>query len=229
MITVSSLSLSSIKPNRLDEIRTATMRDETMIKLKATIMEGWLEDRGLLPSLTPYFTYRDELTAQDGVILRAERVVIPASQRNQNEGARWTFWRKLMSATTRQLIFWPGMSSDIRQYVETCDTCASSSDKQIIEPLHMHEIPHRPWEKVGTYFFVIEGRNYLVTVDYFSKLFEMYYLPESTSEAGTTKLKQHFARHGIPDKVISDNGPQYSSQHVCERMGFYPRNFTSSE
>lgn len=26
------------------------------------------------------------------------------------------------------------------------------------------------------------------------------------------KLKAHFARHGIPDTVISDNGPQYSSQ-----------------
>ena len=89
-------------------------------------------------------------------------------------------------------------------------TRASSSDEHTIEPLHMHEVPNHPSEKFGTGLFVIEGRNYLVTVDYFSQFFEIYYLPETTSEAVTTKLKHHFARHGIPDKVIS---PQYSSQH----------------
>ena len=33
-----------------------------------------------------------------------------------------------------------------------------------------------------------------------------------TSEAVIAKLKHHFARHGIPDKVVSDGGPQYTSQ-----------------
>ena len=97
--------------------------------------------------------------------------------------------------------------------MDTCDTCASSSDKQTLEPLHMHEVHNRQREAVGTYLFIIEGRNYLVTVDYFSKFFEVDYFPETISEAATTKLKHHFARHGIPDKVISDNGSQCSSQH----------------
>ena len=72
-------------------------------------------------------------------------------------------------------------------------------------------IPHRPWQKVGTDLFEIKGRHYLVTVDCFSLFFEVDYLPDTTSQTVITKLRHHFARHGIPDVVISDGGPQYTS------------------
>ena len=64
---------------------------------------------------------------------------------------------------------------------------------------------------MGTDLFTIEGRNYLITYDYFSQFFEIDYLKETNSEEVISKLKHHFARHGIPERVISDNGPQYSS------------------
>ena len=112
----------------------------------------------------------------------------------------------------RQLVFWPGMSKEIRQYVETCDTCASHGTRQTAEPLSQHEVPGRPWEKVGTDIFSISGRSYLVTVDYFSLFFEVDYLTDTLSRTVITKLKHHFARHGIPDVLISDGGPQFSSE-----------------
>ncbi|KAL9976620.1 hypothetical protein ACROYT_G013942 [Oculina patagonica] len=34
----------------------------------------------------------------------------------------------------------------------------------------------------------------------------------TTSKAVIYKLKQHFARHGIPNTVFSDNGPQFDSE-----------------
>ncbi|XP_064115055.1 uncharacterized protein K02A2.6-like [Macrobrachium nipponense] len=108
-------------------------------------------------------------------------------------------------------MYWPGISAEIRQYVESCDVCTSYSYKQPEEPLHLHEVPSCPWQKVGSDMSTIEGRNYLVTVDYCSNFFEVDYLPETTSDAVITKLKHHFACHGIPDTLISDNDPQYSS------------------
>jgi len=33
----------------------------------------------------------------------------------------------------------------------------------------------------------------------------------TTSKVVTSKLEQHFARHGIPNKVVSNNGPQFNS------------------
>jgi len=89
--------------------------------------------------------------------------------------------------------------------------CATYTNKQQQETLWRHDIPHRPWQKVGTDLFEIKGRHYLITVDYLSLFFEVDYLPDTTSQTVITKLKHHFARHGIPDVLISDGGPQYSS------------------
>ena len=48
----------------------------------------------------------------------------------------------------RDLIFWPGMSTDIREYVEKCGTCSTYQDKQPSESLYVHETPELPWQKV---------------------------------------------------------------------------------
>lgn len=41
-------------------------------------------------------------------------------------------------------------------------------------------------------------------------------LPSLTSSAVINKLKQVFARHGIPEDAISDNGPQYASREFSD-------------
>ena len=46
-------------------------------------------------------------------------------------------------------------------------------------------------------------------VDYFSNFIELDYLPDTSSLTVIRKLKMHFARHGVPDCLVSDNGPQY--------------------
>ena len=124
-------------------------------------------------SLTPYFSYRDELTVQDGIILRGERVVIPAAMRPDIKVKVHAGHMGINSCLrrARELVFWPGMSSEIRQYIESYDTCATHSDKQAAEPLFMHEVHGRPWQKVGTDLLSFVGRNYLITVDYYSNFF----------------------------------------------------------
>ncbi|XP_041351023.1 uncharacterized protein K02A2.6-like [Gigantopelta aegis] len=162
-----------------------------------TIVKGWPDKRSdVPPSITPYFDYRDELTVQDGIVLRGERVIIPVSMRKDLKDKVHAGYFDINSCLrrARELIFWPRMSSEIKHYIESCDICASHSRKQSTEPLHMHEVPNRPWEKVGTDIFTIRGRNYLITVDYFSQFFEVDYLSDTTSETVVHKLKHHFAR-----------------------------------
>ena len=36
-------------------------------------------------------------------------------------------------------------------------------------------------------------------------------LPNTLSRTNITKLKQHFARHGIPLIIMTDNGPQFTA------------------
>ena len=53
--------------------------------------------------------------------------------------------------------------------------------------------------------------DYLLVVDYYSRFIEIAKLTLTTAMGVISHLKSIFARHGIPEVVVSDNGPQYSS------------------
>ena len=167
-------------------------------------MKGWPEHRAQVnAAVLPYHSYRDCLTVQDGIILRGKRVVIPQSLRSEMREKAHAGHLGINACLRRakELLFWPGMSADIRQHIESCETCAAHSLKQPAEPLKLHDNPDRPWSKVGIDIFTISGRNYLVTVDYFSSFFETDYLADTLSTTVVAKCKMHFARYGIPDEV----------------------------
>ncbi|GFO25993.1 retrovirus-related pol polyprotein from [Plakobranchus ocellatus] len=76
--TVCNLIYTSFKDHRLQEIKAASLSDPVMNELKDTIIRGWPDHKDGVPSaVLPYFSYRDELTVQDGIILRGDRIVIP--------------------------------------------------------------------------------------------------------------------------------------------------------
>ena len=54
-------------------------------------------------------------------------------------------------------------------------------------------------------------------VDYYSRFIEIAKLSSTSSSMVITHLKSIFARHGIPEVVVSDNGPQLSCSHSLER------------
>ena len=53
---------------------------------------------------------------------------------------------------------------------------------------------------------------YLLIVDYYSRYMEIARLNRQTAEEVINHTKSIFARHGIPEIVISDNGPQFGSE-----------------
>ena len=79
-----------------------------------------------------------------------------------------------------------------------------------------HNIPDRPWEKIGVDLFELNSKNYLITVDYLSNFWEIDRLYDLGSKTVISKLKSHFARYGIPSTVVSDNGPQFSSEDFAK-------------
>lgn len=140
--------------------------------------EARTDKNHLLFNTFPYYSYRDELTAEDGIILRGDRVVIPQRL--------WLDMKKKVYEVhsginaclrqARQFISWPVMSSDMLSYIVTCDTCATHSVKPPQKSLQVHEVPNRPWKKIGTNLFKFKERNYLIIVDYQSNFFESDYL-----------------------------------------------------
>ena len=76
-----------------------------------------------------------------------------------------------------------------------------------------HEIPQGPWKLISQDLLKQGGRWYAVTVDHYSDWFEVDLLNEDITAANVISVtKAHFARYGIPEKFLSDNGPQYVSQ-----------------
>ena len=133
---VNNLTMHPIKDRRLSEIRSNTLEDPIMKILAEVIATGWPSDkRLLLDSLKPFFDYRDELTAQDGLILRGQRIVIPFAMRSEMKQKPHVGHLGINSSLrrARDLIFWLGMSAEVRQYVQSlrhlCNICRSSTSR----------------------------------------------------------------------------------------------------
>ena len=112
----------------------------------------------------------------------------------------------------REAFYWPGMYKEIEEYLSKCEVCNTYHHGQQREPLISHPVPSRPWQVLAVDLFDLQGQDYLVNTDYYSNLFKVGKLVRKTSKEVIENLKPHMARHGIPDKIVSDNGPQFSSQ-----------------
>ena len=59
--------------------------------------------------------------------------------------------------------------------------------------------------------FIIEDKDFLITVDYTTNYFERDLLKDKTAEGIILKCKINFSRFGIPLEIITDNGPQFAA------------------
>ena len=91
--------------------------------------------------------------------------------------------------------------------------------KQLInpqQPMQTHKIPERPWSRVGSDLFSLHSKDYIVLVDYYSDFVEVDLLKNTNSSVVIKFLNAQFSRHGIPDVLVTDNGPQFISGEFSE-------------
>ena len=111
----------------------------------------------------------------------------------------------------REVLFWPGMSSSIRQISEACGICAQYQTEQPKEPMKSHDIPELPWSRISVDLCQLKGKDYLIMVDHYSDFIEVEHLNNTTARNVIKVMKRNFARYGIPNECVSDNGPQFVS------------------
>ena len=68
----------SVRSDSLNQFMLSMQEDDVLALLKYTITQGWSKSIKEAPSeLQPYWTFREELTIEDGLILKGTRIVIP--------------------------------------------------------------------------------------------------------------------------------------------------------
>ena len=156
--------------------------------------------------------FRDELSTDNGLLLKGPCIVIPNSLKEEylhrlHEGHLSVnkTWEN-----AKEHLYWPGMDADISDYHKRCQECIKRS-RMPKEPLQPHDIPAGPWLKLGMDYFNFNGTQYVLISGYFSKFPYMF-----KAKTNFWSLRDHlinlFAIEGYPDEIVTDNGPPFSSQ-----------------
>ena len=139
-----------------------------LFALKEVKYNGWLDNVKELPSnLRAYWSFRDELAVEAGVIFKGRQILVPPSIQKDilkqlhsvHQGVEKT--RRL----ARESIYWLKINSDIENTCKSCESCQEQQDANRHEPLLLHCLPARPWQHIATDLFQIHDRHYLLTVD----------------------------------------------------------------
>uniref|UniRef100_A0A3B5QD67 Gypsy retrotransposon integrase-like protein 1 n=1 Tax=Xiphophorus maculatus TaxID=8083 RepID=A0A3B5QD67_XIPMA len=152
-------------------------------------------------------------------------------------------------ALINRRFWWPSVHNDVKEYVLACSTCARNKSSHrppsgFLQPL---SIPKRPWSHISIDFVTglppSRGMTTIFTIiDRFSKSCHLIPLRKLPTAFQTAQLliKHVFRLHGIPQEILSDRGPQFTSQvwkHFCSALdakvtltsGYHPQSNGQTE
>ena len=172
------------------------------------------------------------MSIQDGLIFKGDRIVVPTSMQTETKERLHSSHIGVQGCLrrARETVYRPNMNADIESYISRCSTCNSIQRSQAKEPMSAHAIPELPWQHVACDLFECDGADYVVLVDYYSDFFEIDRLSDKRSNEVVRKLKAHFARHGCPETLCSNNGPPFNSKdfaNFAEDFGFEHNEFAA--
>lgn len=115
-----------------------------------------------------------------------------------------------MKALARSYLWWPKLDTAIEDTVRNCSACQEVKKGAVPAPLIPWKWPTRVWQRLHIDFAEYEGINYLLIVNAHSKWPELY-VTQSTTAAKTIELPSGLFASLLPEEIVSDNGPQFTS------------------
>lgn len=216
--TVINSIFSDINSISLNEIRNATKDDIEIQEVVKHLSDGrWNKE------LWRYKLILTELSFEDGILFRGSRVVIPKKLQNQtialaHEGH---LGMVKLKKHLRERVWFPFMDKKIEQYVTNCFGCTLVSATDQFEPITSTDLPSKPWTFLAIDFLgPFPSKEYiLVVVDYYSRYIEIEIMSSITASNTFKKLREIFARHGFPETIKADYGPQFREEfkNLCDQ------------
>ena len=117
-----------------------------------------------------------------------------------------------MKLLAQSHVWWPHIDQDIQEMVKVCCVCQEVKQTPPVAHLHPCIWPSQPWKRIHVDFAgPFMGGSYLIVVDAHSKWPKVQHMSTATTTK-TQVLRSLFARYGIPERLVSDNGPQFVSE-----------------
>ena len=206
-------------PVTAKDISRATLKDPVLARVHEFVANGWpnyVQDE----DVRPFFTRRDELTVEQGCILWGLRVIIPPKFRSRllDDLHEQHLGICRMKGLARSYLWWPGLDKDIECLVNACTTCLSVRNAPPKAPLKTWEWPTRVWQRLHIDYAELKGQHMLILVDSHSKWVEVYPMKTTTTTKTLDILRRLFSSYGIPEEIVSDNGPQFTSSEFQDCM-----------
>ena len=189
----------SARHDSLNQLRVSMQADDEIALLKHTTMQGWPSSIKQVPAvLQPYWTFREVLTVEDGLILKGARIVIPdkkweAILKLIHEGHLGLNKSKLHAKET---VYWPELNDQLEKFVLSCELCLKYSHSKCKQEPSLslgQEVPLYSWTKLVADIFHFEGTSYLFVVDYTSRFLVVHKLKSMTGQHITNQCKLIFS------------------------------------
>ena len=136
-----------------------------LLVLREIIWCGWPESKSDVPEcIHAYYDCRDELTLQDQFVFKGQCLVIPAAMRKEMTAVAHAthIGTEGCIRKTRDSMYWPRMSTELKEYISKCDVCLAHRASPGKEPLLQHEVVKCPWSKISADLCELHGRTLLV-------------------------------------------------------------------
>ena len=222
------------RSDSLQQLCEASQVDDTLAILKYIIQKGWPSTiKELLSKIQPYWTFREELTIEDGLILKDTRIVVPTTKQAEllkliHEGHLGLTKCKLRA---RETVYWPGLNDQLEKLVLNCQWCFKYLQSKCKQPWQMslgQEIPAFPWTKIATDIFHFGGDAYPLLVDYTKRYPIIHKLNSMTAQHVVGHLEVIFSEYGWVNTIVSDNGSCYVAEAFTKTMQEYRVNHITS-
>ena len=198
-------------------VMQATKKDATLSKVFRYTKDGWPAQ--VPTELKAYHSRRHELTVEAGCLLWGIRVIIPNPLRPTllQELHRDHPGSSRMKSQARSHLWWPGLDKDLEDLAKACQACQEVKQAPPAAPMHPWTWPSKPWHRVHIDFAgPFLDRMYLLTVDAHSKWPEVFEMTQTTTAKTISALRHLFGSYGLPEQIVSDNGPQFTSSDFAE-------------
>ena len=203
-------------------------QDQDYVKIHQALTNGVRAQN--LPPDHPGRRYRDNwhlLGTFGNLVILGDTILVPKALRKEIlQKLHFAHLGQLKTiALAKQFYFWRGMSTEIQQLVESCDTCqihANFQQKETMRP----QYASYPMEMNTADLAEHGGKNYLIHADRFSGYIWIYRLNKTTAQDVINAMWDTFYKFGFPKVLSTDNGSQFISDafiQKCKKDGIEQR------